>query len=132
MSAPGGLVFEKTVDDYSYQVFTASDKRFWFRLERRADRDVITDFFLGSFPAGQSGQLLADCYWFLGLRPKPIVVFKDILSGNEAAGAALERASDLYRFCGSYLLRQFGASRIDDRITREREKWNLVLSADSG
>ena len=57
------------LDDFSYQVSIAADPRFWFRLERTGDRDVITDFFLGSFPEESAGDLLAECYRVLGLTP---------------------------------------------------------------
>ena len=55
------------------------DNRFWFRLVRESDWDIISDYFIGSFPRERGGRLLADCYRVLGLIPKIVIVFRDIL-----------------------------------------------------
>ena len=79
MSTPGRLTLRTRIDDYSYQVSAEEDGRFWFRLEREDDRDIITDFFIGSAPEETAADLLADCYRTLGLTPAMVVVFRDIL-----------------------------------------------------
>ncbi len=61
------VTLQSRIDEYSYQVYTNTDERFWFRLERERDRDIVTDYFIGSFPAEQSADLLFECYQVLGL-----------------------------------------------------------------
>jgi hypothetical protein len=128
MSAPNKVTLEKRIDDYSYQVYTTADNRFWFRLVRESDRDIITDYFIGSFPKESGGCLLADCYRVLGLTPKTVVVFRDILPSKDPNNAkALAEARDLYAASGKTLLTDFGARKVDERLEKEMDKYNLVL-----
>src|SRR3954447_11237287 len=108
-------------DDYSYRVAADADPRFWFRLEREGDRDVITDFFLGSFPREQAGALLSACYRALELAPRRVLVFKDILPspGSGDVAAALGEARDLYASSGKALLADFGSRRVDERLVED-------------
>jgi hypothetical protein len=128
MSLPFPIELQSQVDGYSYQVFTNSDTRFWFRLVRERDRDIVTDYFIGSFPHKYGGALLAECYKKLGFGPRTTIVFRDILSGKDASDtAALEEARELYESAGESLLTQFGL-RITDRHTEEaRGKVDLLI-----
>jgi len=129
MSVPLNPALQTRVDDFSYQVSTAADRRFWFRLEREEDRDIITDYFLGSFPRERAGSLLVECYRALGLTPRMAIVFRDILPSSRATADAgeLAEARDLYTECGKALLTGFGARRIDERLEEEAGKYHLVL-----
>src|SRR4051794_823473 len=116
MSAPVRVVFESRVDQSSWQVSTSADKRFWFRLERQPDRDVITDYFLGSFPKERSGALLTECYRTLGLTPGTTIEFRDILSGrNPAEIDARAEAEALYATAGTFLFEEFGIGSVQQR-----------------
>ncbi|HYR90228.1 MAG TPA: hypothetical protein VE422_39510 [Terriglobia bacterium] len=121
-------VFQSQVDEFSYQVSTNSDKKFWFRLVRERDQDSITDFFIGSFPKQQSGLLLATCYRVLNLTPKMTIVFKDILSGQEVSPTLLREAEQFYTEAGKSLLAEFGARNVDCYTEQSRGKFNLVLA----
>jgi hypothetical protein len=123
-------VLQKRNDDFSYQVYTEADRRFWFRLVREGDRDLITDFFLGSFPPDESGALLAACYRTLELTPGPIVVFRDILSSREPRPDLVDRARDFYTQAGSGLLNEFGCPAVQIQLEELRNKINLVLTAE--
>jgi hypothetical protein len=129
MSAPDRLTLRTRIDDYSLQVSAAEDERFWFRLERHEDRDVITDFFPGSAPEPRAGLLLADCYRVLGITPKPVIVFRDILPSTRPVEIddALTAARDFYTACGKSLLTHLGAGKVVGRLVKERDKYNLVL-----
>src|SRR5262245_57077576 len=117
MSVPNPVTLQKKTDDYSYQVYTTTDNRFWFRLERENDRDIITDYFLGSFPKESGGSLLTDCYRVLGLTPKMVIVFRDIIPSKDPNDAkALGEAQDLYAASGKKLLTDFGARKVDERL----------------
>jgi hypothetical protein len=128
MSVPAGAIFQSQIDEFSYQVYTNSDSRFWFRLIRERDQDIITDFFMGSFPRAQCGLLLAECYRVLDLTPKMTVLFKDILSGKEVNSTLLGEAEELYSEAGKFLLTEFGAKKIDCYTEQSRGKFNLVLA----
>jgi hypothetical protein len=128
MSAPTGAAFQSQVDDFSYQVYTDSDKRFWFRLVRERDQDIVTDFFVGAFSREQAGLLLAECYRILNLTPKMTIVFRDILSGKEVNLALLSEAEKLYSKAGESLLIEFGAKNVDCYTEQSRGKFNLVLA----
>jgi hypothetical protein len=128
MSVPTGAVFQRQIDEFSYQVYTNSDSRFWFRLIRERDQDIITDFFIGAFPKPQCGLLLAECYRVLDLTPKMTIVFKDLLSGKEVNSALLKEAEELYSEAGKSLLIEFGAKKIDSYTEQSRGKFNLVLA----
>lgn len=131
MSAPPKVVLRKRIDDYSYQVYTAADDRFWFRLVREGDVDVITDYFIGSFPIESAGSLLSACYRVLGLIPQGVIVFKDILSSkSDSDPKALDQARDLYAASGKTLLTDFGAKKVDERLEKQVGKYNLVLVRD--
>ncbi|MGO9462911.1 MAG: hypothetical protein ACLQIB_34220 [Isosphaeraceae bacterium] len=129
MSALQFPALETRIDDYSYQVYTSTDPKFWFRLERDGDRDVITDFSIGSFPVESAGSLLAECYRVLGLTPKVVLFFRDILpSGRLAADPqALAAARDLYTACGTALLRATGSRRVENSLQKRDGKYHLVL-----
>jgi hypothetical protein len=129
MSQPSEPTLRKRIDDYSYQVASDADPRFWFRLERKYDRDIITDYFLGSFPRERAAALLDDCYRVLGLSPRRTLVFRDILStkGPAASGQALDDARDLYLEVGTALLTGSGARRVSDRLEFNISKYDLIL-----
>jgi hypothetical protein len=120
--------FQSHIDDFSYQVYTESDKKFWFRLVREHDQDSITDFFLGSFPRHQAGLLLTMCYRILNLKPNMIIVFKDILSGQEVNEILLGEAEQLYIEAAKSLLAEFGARNVDCYTEQSRGKFNLVVA----
>lgn len=129
MSHPPEPTLRTRIDDYSYQVASGADPRFWFRLEREDDRDIITDYFLGSFPRERAAALLHDCYRVLGLAPSRTLVFRDILptEGPSASGPALDEARDLYLEAGTALLTLWGAQRVSDRLEFEMGKYHLLL-----
>ncbi|MBV9770690.1 MAG: hypothetical protein JOZ32_14035 [Bryobacterales bacterium] len=128
MSLPFQIGLQSRVDGYSYQVYTDSDERFWFRLLREWDRDIITDYFLGSFPSECSGALLAECYKTLGFRPRTTIVFRDILSGTDPSDTtALKEARELYESAGESLLAQFGYRTTDSQTVETRGKINLLI-----
>lgn len=127
MSLPTGVILQSRIDDFSYQVYTDSDNKFWFRLVRERDQDVITDFFIGSFARQQSGSLLAECYRVLDLAPKMTIVFRDILSGRHDS-TLLRDAEDLYSEAGKSLMAEFGARKVDCYTEQSRGKFNLVLA----
>jgi hypothetical protein len=128
MSLPFPIELQSQVDGYSYQVFTNSDTRFWFRLVRERDRDIVTDYFLGSFPHKYGGALLGECYKTLGFKPRTTIVFRDILSGKDASDtAAFEDARELYESAGESLLTQFGLRTIDRRTEEARGKVDLLI-----
>ena len=128
MSAPGGAVFQSRIDEFSYQIYTTEDRKFWFRLVRERDQDIVTDFFVGSFSREQSGLLLAECYRVLDLTPKMTIVFRDILSGKEVNPALLSGAEELYSKAGKSLMMEFGAKNVDTYTEQSRGKFNLVLA----
>jgi hypothetical protein len=127
MDSPLGISLQTTVDNFSYQVSTESDSRFWFRLERQMDRDIITDFLIGSFPKQQGGTLLSQCYRALDLIPRSLIVFRDILPGSEKTPAALEQARDFFLAAGKSLMIEFGMENIEHLIEQSRGKTNLLL-----
>jgi hypothetical protein len=133
MSVSQHLTLHKRVDDLSYQVSAEQDHRFWFRLERHEDRDVVTDFLIGSTPEEEAGAALLACYELLGLAPKSVIVFRDILPARYAdadracLAKALDEIQDLYADCGRSVLTKFGASHIEERLERRREKYDLVV-----
>lgn len=129
MSLPDMLTLRTRIDDYSFQVSAVEDERFWFRLERHEGRDVITDFFLGALPEHDAGRLLADCYRALGMTPKPVVVFGDILPsrGPIRIDEALTAARDFYSASGKALLTGLGAGKVVGRLVQERGKFHLVM-----
>jgi hypothetical protein len=127
MSVSPGPALQTRVDEFSYQVSAQSDRMFWFRLERHADRDVITDFYIGSFSRQQSGALLAECYKALDLAPRSTIVFRDILSGKDETPAAVKEAEDFYLEAGKSLLVEFGTGSVESAIQRSQGKVDLVL-----
>ncbi len=116
-------------DEYSYQVVSDADPRFWFRLIREGDRDIITDYFLGSLPRQRATALLNDCYQVLDLSPRRTLVFRDILpsKGPPNGGRALYDARDLYLEAGTALLTGSGARRVSDRLEFDLGKHHLIL-----
>jgi hypothetical protein len=128
MNIPTGTVFQSRVDDFSYQVSTPSDKKFWFRLVREENQDVITDFFIGSFSREYSGPLLAECYRTLKMSPQNIIVFRDLLSGRPISAQLLAEAQELYVEAGKTLLTAFGAKNIDCRTEHSKGKVHLVIA----
>jgi hypothetical protein len=133
MSVPRVPALQTRIDDFSYQVSSPVDPRFWFRLERKNDRDVITDYFLGAFPKERSAGLLAACYQALGLTPRMLIVFRNIVpsSGLAVHADALAEAQDMYSSCGKSLLMGSGARRVRVRLEEEHGKYDLVLTGES-
>jgi hypothetical protein len=122
------LLFERIIDDFSYQVSLRSDERFWFRLVREDNRDVITDFFLGALPKSNGGELLIGCYRLLGLVPKRRLVFTDITSGDpERDGEVYCQNEELYTCSGKLLLTSFGYTVNRVAIEEARGKFDLIL-----
>jgi hypothetical protein len=133
MSLPFPVDLQTRIDAYSYQVYTSSDARFLFRLVRERERDIVTDYFLGSFPREYSGVLLAECYKTLGFKPRTPIVFRDILSGREASDTrAVQEARELYEFAGESLLAQFGFRTTDRRTEETRGKIDLLILGQAG
>lgn len=129
MDIPPGIELITRTDEFSFQVYTEVDQRFWFRLVREGDRDVVTDFFLGSFPKSYCGALLVECYRKLGLVPQITVVFKDILSGREPTDYSMIReAEELYANAGKFLLTEFGAVTVEQRSSESMGKFDLALT----
>ena len=132
MGAQNKLAFQKRVDDCSYQVSTESDPKFWFRLVRESDHDIITDYFIGSFPKEQGGRLLVDCYRALGLVPREVVIFGDILLGGKPSDSrALDDAREKYAAFGQTLFSEFGSRVVNESLEKVMGKFNLVLIAES-
>ena len=126
---PMAVTLQSHVDEHSYQVYTDADERFWFRLERERDRDIATDYFIGSFPAEQSGYLLFECYRVLGLLPRKTMIFRDILAGKEPTDRrAVRTREDLYAASGKTLFSQYGMKVINRRTEESRGKYNLILT----
>jgi len=121
------LVLHPTIGQFSWQVYTPTDHRFWFRLVREGDRDLITDFFLGAFPKDESGALLAACYRTLDLTPGRIIVFRDILSGRDPGPGLIEAARQFYTEAGSGLLTEFGRPGAEFQVEERRDKIDLAL-----
>ena len=95
MGAQNQIAFQKRIDDCSYQVSTESDPKFWFRLVRDGDQDVITDYLIGSFPKEHGGRLLVDCYRATWTHPQGVVIFGDILLGTQPSDSrALDDARE--------------------------------------
>ena len=116
------------IDTYSYQVYSDTDERFWFRLVREPTRDLITDFFIGSFAKERSGPLLVECYKTLSLAPSTVIAFLDILSRRHATPEMLEEAQELYSEAGIFLLLEFGAEDVYYRVEESNGKFNLILA----
>jgi hypothetical protein len=99
---------------------------------------VITDFFLGSVPQERAAGALISCYRHLGLTPKKILVFRDILPSSDSEDGpadiarALDEAQHLYAICGKALLSRCGATKVKDRLKRRLGKYDLVVQADAG
>lgn len=129
MSAPRVPSLRTRIDDYSYQVSNTADPRFWFRLERMVDRDVITDYFLGAHPNEDGGILLVECYRVLGLTPRMAISFRDIVSSIDLASDAhaVAEQRSLYAAWGRALLMQFGAARVREHFDESRGKYGLDL-----
>lgn len=127
------LKLQTRSDDFSYQVSAENDQRFWFRLERKLNRDVITDFNPGSLHHDDAGAALTMCYEHLGLRPQQTVVFRDIMSSADANHSQptfarpLDDVLDSYVGWGKALLNHFGNSDVDERVERRRQKLDLIL-----
>jgi hypothetical protein len=128
MSLPFQIALQVRIDGYSYQVSSSTDQRFWFRLIREQDRDIITDYFLGSFPWKYNGAILAECYKALGLTPRLTLEFRDVLSSMAASEpTALKEAMQLYKSAGDSLLAEFGLQPIDHQTEESRGKISLVI-----
>lgn len=130
MNSTHRLTLQKTTDDFSYQVSAQDDRRFWFRLERQPDRDIITDYFVGSLPHEEAVSLFTECYRLLGLAPQNVIVFRDILPTRKLKDvfAELGQARDLYGACGKTTLTSFGAGRVKEKLQKEPDRYNLVLT----
>jgi hypothetical protein len=136
MNAADRLAFRSRTDDFSHQISADNDKRFWFRVERHVDQDVITDFFLGSVPEEQASSVLLACYDHLAITPQLKVVFKDILPGQESEIATGRLTSEIdwaqhhFAVCGKRFLRRLGARSVEDSLRQSGGKVDLVLHAD--
>jgi hypothetical protein len=120
--------FERTVDEFSHQVWTSSDNRFWFRLVREGDRDVVTDYLIGGFSRQEAGALLVGCYAFLGLVPQSLVVFTNIApAATSEAPEILDQARELYEAAGRTLLSEFGANAIETQVEWRDGKCNVLV-----
>jgi hypothetical protein len=125
-------LLKPVIDAYSYQVHAPSDPGFWFRLVREPDRDVITDYRIGSFPREQGGALLSACRRLLRVTPGRVILFADIFCGidpNEET--ARNEARGFYSACGRSLLADFGIRLSDEYIEKALGKWHLRLVAQS-
>jgi hypothetical protein len=122
-------LLRKKIDEFSYQIDTGSDTRFWFRLVRQPDRDLITDFFLGSFPDDDRGRLLIECYRVLDLAPRPVVVFNDVLAGRETSAEAVEQARAAVADAASSLFAEHGAIPAGVRVENAGGRINVVLTS---
>lgn len=114
--------FQLREDDFSYQISSTKDPRFWFRLEKRSDKkEVITDYFLGNAEEAYGGLLLTECYRALNRRPGNVIIFKDILSSNtdvpDLASAALE-ARKKYAAYGREMLQTYGCQNARQRLNK--------------
>lgn len=129
------LKLHSRIDEFSYQVSAENDRMFWFRLERRPDRDVITDFSVGTVARLRAASALRLCYSHLGLAPRQVIVFQDILacktaSEDEAAASkALRNARRLYGACGRAALISAGVIKVEESLQRREGKYDLVLQA---
>jgi len=105
MNVRDDVILQPRLDDYSYQVCSLADDRFWFCLVRESDIDIITDYFIGSRPKESAGSLLSRCYTVLGLTPDRVIVFRDILvSKIPHDPMILRQARDRYTEFGRALL----------------------------
>ena len=125
-----GFALRKRVDDFSLQVSSELDDRFWFRLERRDEGDLITDFLLGSFPASQGGPLLVESYRLLALAPRPPLTFGDVLSGAKSDPSAVAAARERFAAAGVTLLSAFGLRPAGSRVRESRGKIEIVLDVE--
>ena len=125
----GPFALESRVDGLSFQVSSRLDPRFWFRLVRRDDGDLISDFLLGSFVAGQAGPLLVECYRLLTLTPHPPLIFGDVLAGSKVDASAVEAAEARFIGAGSALLQAFDLVPTETRIEERDGKVDLVIEA---
>lgn len=131
MDASDTLSLRPRFDGFSFQVSAVEDERFWLRLDRRAGRDIITDYCIGASPSARAGSLLVACYRALGLVPARVVVFGNIVPSADTSdcNTAVDAARAFYSACGAALLATLGSARIDERLEVERGKLNLVLEA---
>jgi hypothetical protein len=133
MDFASGLKLQSRLDDFSYQVSADNDRIFWFRLEREPDRDVITDFLLGSISENLAATALIACYGFLRLTPRKVMVFRNILPSYKSLEKtmippeALDRAQHLYATAGKATLIKFGARKVDESLESRCGKYDLVL-----
>jgi hypothetical protein len=119
-------------DEFSYQIASTADPRFWFRLEKRSDHiDVITDYFLGTFEQSAGGAVLAECYRKLGRKPESRIVFRDIVPSTIPSGAesAASRAAEKYVGWTRELLQAFGRQNLAFKMRKERDKYHLEITA---
>ncbi|HWB11980.1 MAG TPA: hypothetical protein VG826_22335 [Pirellulales bacterium] len=129
------LKLQSRIDDFSFQVSAESDTRFWFRLERQVDRDVITDFLSGSLAPIRAVSAFVSCYQHLGLAPRKVIVFKNILAPKLArndgvtAARALYDAQRFYAACGRAALLSLGELSVEETLERTRGKYDLIVRA---
>jgi hypothetical protein len=132
MTARRFPALQTRIDAYSYQVSNAADPKFWFRIERTDNVDVITDYSLGTFPKERGGDLLAECYRVVGLTPRMTIVFRNIAPGNAIAtdAQAVTEARNRYGDWGRALLIGLGADRVRESLEENRGKYDLRLTGE--
>jgi hypothetical protein len=123
-------LLHKLIDDFSYQVYSDSDRRFWFRLVREPDCDIITDYLLGSFPRSDGAALLIQCYRTLGLTPARNLKFLDIVPEGGGASDSTDDAQRLYAEVGSALLTHSGASSVNIEVEESLGRMNLLVNSE--
>jgi hypothetical protein len=119
--------FQIRRDDFSAQVSSDDDPKFWFRLEEAQGGDNITDFFLGAFDPSLGGELLAICYKKAEKIPHRCIVFKDFLSTGPSDPVAIETAKARIERYAKTMLAAYGRSVRGSHVVRRREKFDLVI-----
>ena len=116
------------VDEFSYQVSSRDDPRFWFRLIREGTRDVVTDFFLGEQPREEAGRLLVRCFEAHRLSPRAPLVFRDIVPSPKPDSEMLRQATRTYSLAGRHLLAELGIAAVEEHLEEVSGKLCLTLS----
>ena len=78
MPARSFPLLQTRIDAYSYQVSDAVDSKFWFRVERTGNCDVITRLQSRLVPEGERRGLVGGVLPGARADPKMAIVFRDI------------------------------------------------------